>query len=113
MPRAEEAQGPRVERRGGWAAAAVPPLDGRRVSLGREAMWKRSLVVSAPGKVILHGEHAVVHGKVGPRSPRRAPTTCGVLAGLCSAPQGAGKAGLWRSASRGRRRAFSYCSLFI
>ncbi|KAJ7400699.1 Mevalonate kinase [Pitangus sulphuratus] len=28
------------------------------------AMWERGLAVSAPGKVIVHGEHAVVHGKV-------------------------------------------------
>lgn len=27
-------------------------------------MWARELAVSAPGKVILHGEHAVVLGKV-------------------------------------------------
>ncbi|XP_064024492.1 mevalonate kinase [Pogoniulus pusillus] len=27
-------------------------------------MWERRLLLSAPGKAILHGEHAVVHGKV-------------------------------------------------
>lgn len=54
------------EGRRGPGELCPPRTDGRRFSLGREAMWKRSLVLSAPGKVILHGEHAVVHGKVGP-----------------------------------------------
>ncbi|XP_066465925.1 mevalonate kinase [Tiliqua scincoides] len=30
----------------------------------REKMWNKTLLLSAPGKVILHGEHAVVHDKV-------------------------------------------------
>lgn len=48
-------------------------VGGLSVSAGRgaAAMWARELAVSAPGKVILHGEHAVVLGKVRARRAKK------------------------------------------
>ncbi|KAG8145965.1 putative Mevalonate kinase protein [Naja naja] len=57
-PGAAGGTGERLSRRSSMHCAEKPP------QREREEMWTRSLVLSAPGKVILHGEHAVVHGKV-------------------------------------------------